>query len=220
MSASVGGLRRVAGSGDGYTYHSVTISRRPIDAWLTRAAENNGSMAVRGVAYPAAVVLATVFFFAGASKLMDPRATGASLRALAVPAAAMTARMLPLVELTVAVALLVVPVVGGVLALGALSAFSAVLAARIRGGSTAPCGCFGSTAQEPASSVELLRNGLLAALAVTALFAYGPGYPTLEAMVTVSALTIAGTITVSLSRLRQQVGAVWSNREAREGALP
>ena len=175
---------------------------------------------MRGVAYPSAVVLAAVFLYAGASKVTDPRAAGASLRALAVPAPAFTARMLPLVELAVALALLVAPAVGGVLALIALSAFSAVLAVRIRGGSAAPCGCFGATSQEPASSVELLRNGLLAALAVTALFAPGPGRPTFEATVTVSALTIAGTITVSLSRLRQQVGAVWTNREAREGALP
>ena len=175
---------------------------------------------MRGVAYPSAAVLAAVFFYAGASKLKDPRAAGASLRSFAVPAAAVTARVLPLVELGVAIALLVVPVVGGVIALVALSAFSAVLAARIHAGSTVPCGCFGATSQEPASAVELLRNALLAALAITAMFASGPRLPTLEATVTVSALTIAGIVTVSLGRLRQQVGAVWSNREAREGALP
>ena len=175
---------------------------------------------MRGVAYPSAVVLAAVFLYAGGSKLMDPRAAAASLRALAAPAPALTARMLPLLEVGVALALLVVPVVGGVLALAALSSFSAVLAATIRGGSTAPCGCFGATSQQPASTVELLRNVLLGALAVTAMFATGPRYPTLEATVTVSALTITGAITVSLSRLRQQVGAVWTNREAREGAVP
>ena len=175
---------------------------------------------MRAVAYPSAVVLAAVFLYAGASKLMDPRAAGASLSSLAVPAAVVTARLLPLVEFGVALALLVVPVVGGVIALAALCAFSAVLAARIRAGSTAPCGCFGATSPEPASSVELLRNALLAALAITAMFASGPRQPTLEATVTVSALSIAGLITVSLSRLRQQVGAVWTNREAREGALP
>ena len=175
---------------------------------------------MKGVAYPSALVLAAVFLCAGTSKLMDPRAADASLRALAVPTAAVTARLLPLVEFALALALLVSPVVGGILALAALSAFSAVLAARVRAGTTAPCACFGTASREPVSSVELLRNALLAALAVTALFATGPRLPTLEATVTVSALTIAGAVTVSLSRLRQQVGAVWTNREAREGALP
>jgi hypothetical protein len=174
---------------------------------------------MRGIAYPAAVVLAAVFLFAGARKLTDPSAAGTS-RALAVPGAAVIARILPLFEFAVALTLLVAPVAGGVLALAALGAFSALVAARIRAGSTAPCGCFGATSAEPASSVELLRNALFAVLAVAALFSTGPRPPTLEAAVTVSALTIAGAIAVSLRRLRQQVGAVWTNREAREGALP
>lgn len=175
---------------------------------------------MRGVAYPSAVVLAAVFLYACASKLMDPRAPGETLRALAVPAPAVTARMLPLIELALGLALLFLPVVGGVLALAALIAFSAVLAARIHGGSTAPCGCFGATSQEPVSSVDVLRNALLAILAVTAMFATGPRHLTLDATVTVSALTIAGAIIVSLTRLRQRAGAVWTNRAAREGALP
>ena len=175
---------------------------------------------MRGVAYTSAVALAAVFLYAGASKLMDPRAVGEALRALAVPGAAVTARMLPLVEFAIAVALLFAPAVGGVLALIALAAFSAILAARIRGGSSAPCACFGATSRAPVSSVELFRNALLAMLAVTAMLATGPRRPTLDATVTVSVLTMAGAIAVSLSRLRQQVGAVWTNREARQGVLP
>lgn len=137
-----------------------------------------------------------------------------------MPAPVIAARLLPLVEFALALALLVAPTTGGLLALVALAAFSAILGVRIRAGTTAPCACFGTASREPVSSVELLRNTLLAALAVAALAAPNPHRPTLDTIVTVSALTVAGAVTVSLARLRQQVGAVWSNEEAREGALP
>ena len=94
------------------------------------------------------------------------------------------------------------------------------LAARVRAGSTVPCGCLGTASKEPVSEVELVRNGLLAVLAVVALFATGRQPPTLGATVAVSTAVVTGVVIVSLVRLRREVGAVWSNREAREGAVP
>lgn len=172
------------------------------------------------VAYLAAVALAAVFAWAGVQKLRQPRAVAGYTRDLGVPFPAVTARLLPLVELGVAAALVTVPPGGAVLALAALAAFSAVLARAVAAGATTPCGCLGKASDEPVSGVDLVRNALLAALALAALTSPRPATPSLEAVVTVSALVVAGGVLLALARLRQQVGAVWSNRAAREGARP
>lgn len=170
------------------------------------------------MAYLGAVVLAGVFVVAAGTKLARRQSATAGFRALALPAPQVLGRVVPVVELAVATALVAVPRVGGALALVALVIFSSMLAARIRAGTVASCACFGSVNQDAVSFVELVRNGLLGVLAVVALFAMRPAVPTLEATITVSVAVVTGVLVVGLARLRQRVGAVWSNSDAREGA--
>jgi uncharacterized membrane protein YphA (DoxX/SURF4 family) len=140
-----------------------------------------------GLGYAGAVLLAALFVRAGAAKLARPAATTASFVALGVPAAATTARAVPVVELAVAVALLTVPRAGAVAALGLLVPFTAVLARAVAAGTQAPCNCFGAAGADPVSSVDVARNVLLAALAVAAATAPRPELPSAVASVVVIA---------------------------------
>jgi hypothetical protein len=80
----------------------------------------------------------------------------------------------PALELITSVLLVAAPVAGAIIALVLLAAFSALLARRLRAGSTAPCKCFGSTRTRPIAWTDLARNGVFAGLAVLTL-AFPPG---------------------------------------------
>jgi hypothetical protein len=153
-----------------------------------------------GFGYACAVVLAAVFVRAGVAKAARGETTRAGFAALGVPAADVTARTVPFAELALAVVLLAAPRVGGVAALLLLGVFTAFLAGAVRRGVTAGCNCFGAARVEPISPLDLVRNGLLALLAVAALAAVGPTAPDpLPA-----ALVVAGV-----------AGATWGLRTAR-----
>ncbi len=93
--------------------------------------------------YACAFVLAVVFAQAAVLKALRPADTTAGFAALGVPGAPVMARVVPLVELGVALLLLWAPRVGGVAALVVLGVFSVVLARAIRSGVRAGCNCFG-----------------------------------------------------------------------------
>lgn len=149
-----------------------------------------------------------------------PAEAVAGVKALGIPAPAFVARSLPALELAVALVLLTAPRVGAVLALVTLCAFSAVLFKRIEAGVKVPCACFGAGRHESVSSVDLARNGLLAILAVAALFASRPRWPSLAGAIVVSCAVLTGKLVLGLLQLRRQAGAVWSNAEAREAVRP
>lgn len=130
-----------------------------------------------GLGYACALVLAAVFVRAGAAKLARPATTAAGFAALRVPAAAALARAVPFVELLTAVALVGAPRLGAVAGLVFLAAFSWVLVRTLRSGTPVPCNCFGTARTEPVSSTDLVRNALLAGLAVLSLSAGGPAVP-------------------------------------------
>jgi uncharacterized membrane protein YphA (DoxX/SURF4 family) len=138
-------------------------SSRARQAWHTDA--------VGGIGYVCALVLAAVFVRAAVVKLMRADETQAGFAALHLPAARPLARVVPLVELALAVTLIVVPRIGGVAALVLLAGFTVVLGRAIASGVTAPCNCFGAARAEPVSGRDILRNLVLAGLAVAALFA-------------------------------------------------
>ncbi|MGH9138318.1 MAG: MauE/DoxX family redox-associated membrane protein, partial [Acidimicrobiales bacterium] len=118
------------------------------------------------------VALAAVFAWAGAAKLVDRAGTAASFRALRVPTPAVTAVAVPIVELAIAAVLVIVPTAGAIAAIVALAGFSALLAVRIRAGTTAPCRCFGAVSTQPLGWVAVARNGALAAVALAVLAAH------------------------------------------------
>ena len=114
----------------------------------------------------APVLLAAVFAFAAGAKLADRTATAEGFRALHVRHADLLAVAVPVLELVTAVLLVAAPAVGAGLALFLLFWFSVLLVRRLRAGSNAPCKCFGSTRTRPIAWTDVLRNGLLAVLAV------------------------------------------------------
>lgn len=165
------------------------------------------------VARAAAVVLAAVFAMAAVAKLRRPAATSSSFAALGLPQPGMLAYAVPVVEVVLAVALIDAPAPAAWAAIVLLAAFTAVLARAIAKGTGAPCACFGSArrATEPVSSVELVRNAMLAALAVVATGAPAGevGVPSLPALVIVTVAVAAGRLVLGLVDLRRHGGRIW-----------
>lgn len=116
----------------------------------------------------AAVTLAAIFVWAAVAKLRAPARTSDSFRALHLPVPLLLSRVVPIVELVVAVLLLAVPALGAPMAFVLLVIFSAFLGVQLLGGNTAPCACFGQVTASPLSSRELWRNLALACLAIIA----------------------------------------------------
>jgi peroxiredoxin len=133
------------------------------------------TLALAGAIVAARAVLAVVFALAGIAKLGDPAGTGQMLRAFGLPRAATGAfaRLLPLVELAVAIAL--VPSVSG--QWGALAAavllvgFTAAIVVNLMLGRKPECRCFGQVASAPIGPATLVRNVVLLAMAALAAFA-------------------------------------------------
>jgi hypothetical protein len=126
----------------------------------------------------ARLVLAGVFLVAALAKLKDRDRSRAAVLAFGLPdrLAGPVALATALAELAVAV-LLVPTSTAAVAALGALvllATFSAMISGALARGSAPDCGCFGSLTESRVSGWTLVRNALLAGLAVVTL-AVGPG---------------------------------------------
>lgn len=158
---------------------------------------------MEGFAYLCALLLAVAFVRAAAAKLARPELTEAGFRAMALPRPAVAARVVPVVELSVAALLVAVPAPGGVVAFVLLAAFTVVLARAVRAGVSTGCTCFGAVSAEPVSRSDLLRNGLLAAAAVAAWDAPGPSVPSAGAVGLLSITLMAGTALLHYSRRRR-----------------
>ena len=169
-----------------------------------------------GVGYTSAVVLAVVLAGAGTAKLRAPRTTAASFAALDVPAAGLLARVVPVLELAVAVALLTVPRVGAVAAAALLLAFTAVLAVTMGRGVEAGCACFGAPAGKPVSGIDLVRNAGLLSLASAAAVSERPVVPALADVVLVTTAVAIGVVALVALGTRREVGRLWDNRLAGE----
>ena len=153
----------------------------------------------------AAGVLAATFAWAGAAKLGRPAETAAGFAALGLGRPGAPAKIVPAVELVLAVSLLAAPAVGAAAALVLLAAFSGVLLRALGRGVAVPCACFGQAGGPPLSSVDLVRNGLLGGLAVLATAAgLEPRVPSLPAIVAVALATGAGCALVLLLRHRRR----------------
>ncbi|MFV0259637.1 MAG: MauE/DoxX family redox-associated membrane protein [Acidimicrobiales bacterium] len=120
------------------------------------------------IAQLAAVVLAVVLAVAAVAKLIRPRRTREDLAGLGLVATPALAVIVPVIELTTAVLLVLRPAWGGVMAFALIAAFTAVLVQVIRSGRVARCACFGSLGNEVVSRSGVIRNAFLLVLAVTA----------------------------------------------------
>src|SRR3954454_4633622 len=124
------------------------------------------------------LVLAGVFLVAGVGKLTDLpgfretlRAFGATERLVPIGAVA-----LPIAELATAAALLVQPLAiwGAAAALLLLVAFTGAIVNALARGDAPDCGCFGALHSAPVGRRQLVRNAVLASLAVFVVVE-GPG---------------------------------------------
>jgi hypothetical protein len=111
-------------------------------------------------------------------------------------------------ELAVAVALVVVPPLGGVLGLVLLATFTAVLARTARTRPTVRCACFGSVSQRPIGFATFVRNALLMLALVPAvgrLFAGVSLRPTwgLGSVFFGAGAALVGSVVVALSTVAQ-----------------
>ena len=119
----------------------------------------------------AAYLLAAVLVLAAVSKLRRPEATAGEFAELGLIGPRALARLVPMVELACAVALVVVPAWGGVAAFALLAAFTAVLVGVVRSGRIVSCNCFGALSSKPVSPLTLARNAGLLLLAAAATLA-------------------------------------------------
>src|SRR5436309_5282478 len=128
------------------------------------------------------VVLAAVFAVAGVGKLIDLAGSRRAMEEFGLPAGAagVAGLSLPLLELAVAVALLIDTTTryAALLGLVLLLAFIAGIVRVTSQGRAPDCHCFGQLHSEPAGPSTIVRNVLLAALAVTVVVAGGgPAIP-------------------------------------------
>lgn len=152
----------------------------------------------------ASILLALAFSWAGVAKLLAYQQWQKALAGYGMPQAVrnVTAPVVPLVELAIAVALLFVsPRLGAIAAVAALAAFSlAIMRARALQGDRLPCGCFGGSSERNYQTM-VARNALLGALATIVLLARidtaigFPPAPTAHDVLPV-ALAIVGTALV------------------------
>ena len=94
------------------------------------------------------------------------------------------------------------------LALAVLAAFSTILVRAMRAGVDVGCGCFGTAKRAPVSFVELVRNGLLAGLAVAALFADGPSAIGLDDAILVTTAVAVGGVVLALAEVKRATGTL------------
>lgn len=119
----------------------------------------------------ASIAVGVAFLLAGASKLAAGRRWPATAREMGAPA--LTIPFVPWIELAVGAALvaqLAMPF-AAVLALALLVAFTTLIAVRLAHGERPACACFGAWSAEPIGPTHLVRNGVLMALSVLAMWA-------------------------------------------------
>ena len=124
------------------------------------------------------LVLAVVFLTAGVGKLLDLAGSRRAVQDFGVPerAAGVVGTLLPIAELATGVALIFKPTGrwGALAAVVLLAAFVAGIGLALARGEQPDCHCFGQIHSAPASRLTLVRNAVLAALAVVVI-AYGSG---------------------------------------------
>lgn len=157
-----------------------------------------------------AVALAAVLAAAAVAKLRAPARTAADFTALGLPLPRLLARLVPLVELAVALGLVLVPGWGAVAAFGLLALFTALLISLVRSGQSIACSCFGAVSDEPVSWVEVTRNGVLLVMAGSVVPLERLTVPGFPALVAASAFAVIAVLSIQLTAFKRDVGVVWS----------
>jgi hypothetical protein len=119
----------------------------------------------------AAVGLGAIFVVAGAAKLALGAAWPAQARAMGAPMPIAT--VVPGVELVIGATLIarIAMPLPALAAIVLLVSFSVLIARQLVDGRHPPCACFGAWSHRPLSGAHLVRNAVLVAVAVVALWA-------------------------------------------------
>jgi Methylamine utilisation protein MauE len=165
------------------------------------------------LATSSAVILAVVFAAAAVSKARHRASTEAAFREMGIGVSWSVPAVI-IAEFVSAVALVISPRTGSVLAVVMLAVFTGVLLRAIRLSGTVRCGCFGSASMEPVGPHTILRNFLLGILAVCSFAAPWPRL-SFPASLTVGALFAGGSVVVALVRMRNEVGRIFPSVEVR-----
>lgn len=163
----------------------------------------------------AALIGAGVFLLAAGTKLIGPTRTTREFAALGLPLPAVLARLVPVAEVAIAVALLTRPIVGAVAATSALLAFTAVLTAVLRSGRTVSCGCLGAVSDQPVSGITIARNLALVATVLLAAAAPDPAgfriaLPSLAVVLAAGSAALLAALGTQVAVLHDQLGRIWS----------
>ncbi len=78
-------------------------------------------------------------------------------------------RVVPISELVIAALLAVLPRIGAVVSLAALTLFTTIIAMEVAAGRSFHCGCFGGMGARPVGPATIARNAFLAGAAITLL---------------------------------------------------
>jgi thiol-disulfide isomerase/thioredoxin len=181
----------------------------------------------------ARALLTVVFTVAAVAKLLDLPRSRRTMAAFGVKPrwAGPAGTALPFAELTTAVLLVLEPTaqLGAILALALLIVFMAGVSNALAKGRTPDCNCFGQIQAEPLSWRTMVRNGMLAALAVVPA-AHGPGDGLLAFTGEQTAQTLAALLALSVvaaavivSQMRQQAKSLevdLAGMRRRTSALP
>lgn len=119
----------------------------------------------------AAVGLGAIFVVAGGAKLALGAAWPAQARAMGAPMPIAT--IVPGVELVIGATLIarIAMPLPALAAIVLLVSFSVLIARQLVDGRHPPCACFGAWSHRPLSGAHLVRNAVLVAVAVVALWA-------------------------------------------------
>jgi hypothetical protein len=158
---------------------------------------------VNELMYSLALGLAGVFAWAGIAKLRAPKRTARAFRALGVDPR--FAHVVPVIELTLAVAIVVQPVASLFAAL-LLGAFTVVIA---RANPGVGCACFGSASTAPLSWVQVLRNGLLIGVAI-AVSSATPVVPGVAAVLGAAGVAVIGALVLAIADVKRITGTVFA----------
>lgn len=168
-------------------------------------------------------LLAGVFLLAGTAKLFDLTASRRAVIDFGVPQSAgrVVGTILPVVELATGLALLFHPTArwAAAVALVLLLAFVAGIANALRQGKDVDCGCFGPVYSATASTLTLVRNAVLAALALLVVIE-GPA-PAIDDWVAerTAAEIVAIVATIALVALAALAWILWSKTRTLQRTL-
>lgn len=148
----------------------------------------------------AALALAVIFGWAALAKLINHRSTRESFDELGLVAPRALSFVVPAAEMLTGILLVVAAPVGAVAAIFLLVCFTVILARALRSGLRVSCSCFGATARNDVSGVDLVRNVGLAMLCQLALFARSPIQVEPIAVAAVTAVVAIGWWSLRVAR--------------------